>query len=139
MTWAAAILLPAFALAAGYWLGRFGDRRPEARFDAMRAEIRASDDRMNALLADLRQAMMTWRHPERVGGAECYFGTRVPVATVMRWLQDGATDERIHGAHPGLPPGAVEYARQRLQGTPEQVRVWLADFDPEGDDDHPEA
>lgn len=60
MTWAAAILLPAFGLAAGYWLGRFHRLRADAEFERFRAEMhqrwREGDERMKALLHRFSEA-----------------------------------------------------------------------------------
>ena len=57
-------------------------------------------------------------HPERVGGAPCFAGTRVPIQNLFDYLEGG---ERLEDFLDGFPPvsreqaiAVLELARQRL-------------------------
>ncbi len=32
---------------------------------------------------------IVWQSPERVSGAVCFYGTRLPIARLFEWLSDG--------------------------------------------------
>lgn len=48
------------------------------------------------------------RHPDKLGGAWVFRGTRVPVATLFENLKDGASIEQFLEWFPGVEGSAVE-------------------------------
>ena len=59
--------------------------------------------------------MSTWenceaaeRHPDRVGGARVFRGTRVPIAALFENLRDGASIEEFLAWFPGVERSQVE-------------------------------
>ena len=50
------------------------------------------------------------RHPEKLGGALVFRGTRVPVSALFENLRDGATVEQFLGWFPGVEQWMVEAA-----------------------------
>ncbi len=59
--------------------------------------------------------MSTWenceaveRHPDRVGGAWVFRGTRVPIAALFENLRDGASIEEFLAWFPGVERSQVE-------------------------------
>lgn len=46
---------------------------------------------------------------------EVFAGTRIPVATVLRYIEHGFDNERIKQSFPGLTDADIELARERLQ------------------------
>lgn len=60
---------------------------------------------------------LIWQDPERVSGAPCFYGTRVPVSHLFDYLEDGVTLEAF-AAKFKLPVkqvvGVLEVARKGL-------------------------
>lgn len=50
----------------------------------------------------------------KLGSKAVFAGTRVPVATVISYLERGASDDRILAGFPSLERADVEYARREL-------------------------
>ena len=50
------------------------------------------------------------RHPDKLGGAWVFRGTRVPIATLFENLKDGASIEQFLEWFPGVEGSAVEAA-----------------------------
>ncbi|MYH63423.1 MAG: DUF433 domain-containing protein [Caldilineaceae bacterium SB0675_bin_29] len=59
------------------------------------------------------------RHPEKVGGAWVFRGTRVPVSALFENLRDGATVEQFLEWFPGVERWKVEAALD--QGVPRRT------------------
>lgn len=57
--------------------------------------------------------------PDQMGGAPCIRGLRIPVATVVGMVADGASDEEILHAYPDLE---VEDIREALRYAADAVR-----------------
>lgn len=57
--------------------------------------------------------------PEKMGGAPCIRGLRIPVATVVGMVADGISDDEILRAYPDLEP---EDIREALRYAAEVVR-----------------
>jgi uncharacterized protein (DUF433 family) len=59
-----------------------------------------------------------WTDPERLGGAPCFRGTRVPVEALFGNLEDGVGLDEFLDAFPGVTREAavavLEYARRQL-------------------------
>ena len=49
-----------------------------------------------------------WIHPERMSGAPCFHGTRVPVQDLVEILQHGGTIEDFLAASPSVSRRQVE-------------------------------
>lgn len=49
-----------------------------------------------------------------LGGEPCFAGTRVPVATVIAYLEAGHSEDEIREDYPSLPPRALDVARMWL-------------------------
>jgi uncharacterized protein (DUF433 family) len=49
-------------------------------------------------------------HPSILGGEPCYIGTRVPVATVVAYLDAGHSEDEIFQDFPTLPINAITVA-----------------------------
>jgi uncharacterized protein (DUF433 family) len=58
--------------------------------------------------------------PGKMGGVPCIRGMRFPVATVVRMVADGMSNDEILAAHPDLEP---EDIRQALKFAAEAVFV----------------
>lgn len=54
------------------------------------------------------------RRKGKLGNKPTFMGTRIPVETVVRWLEHGATDNDIMKAYPDLQIADVETARREL-------------------------
>jgi uncharacterized protein (DUF433 family) len=65
---------------------------------------------MRSVTADERKllAEVIWIHPERMSGAPCFQGTRVPVQDLVDILQHGGTIEDFLGASPTVSRRQVE-------------------------------
>ena len=50
---------------------------------------------------------LLWQDPDRVNGALCFYGSRLPVAIVLGLLVNGASLEEIEGNYPTAAPGEV--------------------------------
>ncbi|MFQ5657924.1 MAG: DUF433 domain-containing protein [Candidatus Methylomirabilales bacterium] len=57
--------------------------------------------------------------PQRMGGAPCIRGLRIPVATVVGMISEGMTEAEILRAYPDLEP---EDLREALRYAAEAVR-----------------
>jgi uncharacterized protein (DUF433 family) len=61
-----------------------------------------------------------WINPERMSGAPCFFGTRVPVQTLFEYLEGGDTLDQFLDGFPGITReqaiAVLELARQQLLG-----------------------
>jgi uncharacterized protein (DUF433 family) len=59
-----------------------------------------------------------WINPERMSGAPCFFGTRVPVKTLFEYLEGGSTLDDFLAGFPGVTRdhaiAVLELARHRL-------------------------
>lgn len=57
--------------------------------------------------------------PNQMGGVPCIRGLRIPVATIVRMVGEGFTDDRILAAYPDLQPDdireAVRYAAEAVR------------------------
>jgi uncharacterized protein (DUF433 family) len=51
------------------------------------------------------------KHRGRRASKEVFAGTRLPVQTVVSWLQNGFTTEQVIEAYPDLTPADVQVAR----------------------------
>ncbi len=51
---------------------------------------------------------LIWVDPDRVSGAPCFYGTRVPVDTLFAYLRDGATLEEFLGSYPSVSREVAE-------------------------------
>lgn len=110
--WAVESGLLYFQRADGTW---YESRRPVQgvipeiiNLDEIRARLAASVDRP----ADSKGR--TERRSGVLGRQEVVAGTRIPTATVERWVTRGHSDERILQAYPDLDRRDVEAARARL-------------------------
>ena len=65
-------------------------------------------------------APMSWAdglvvsNPAILGGEPCFVGTRVPVATVIAYLEAGHSEHEIKEDYPSLPPRALDITRSWL-------------------------
>jgi uncharacterized protein (DUF433 family) len=61
-----------------------------------------------------------WINPERMSGAPCFFGTRVPVQTLFEYLEGGDSLDEFLDGFPGVTReqaiAVLELARQQLLG-----------------------
>ena len=63
-----------------------------------------------------------WRHPNRVSGALCFRGTRVPVETLVNYLQRGRSLDAFLVDFPSVPRSHVEgYLTQSLSALTERL------------------
>lgn len=65
---------------------------------------------MGGMTADTRRLLdeVIWIHPERMSGAPCFQGTRVPVQDLVEILQHGGTIEDFVSASPSVSRRQVE-------------------------------
>jgi len=94
--------------------GWVGDRRP-----SQNVFIETLD--LDTIRGDARRAAQE-RQPEHIGAAESrrgklgsknvFAGTRIPVATVVEYIERGANDQRILQGFPDLRSEDIDYARQ---------------------------
>ena len=59
-------------------------------------------------MSDWETCAAVERHPDRLGGAWVFRGTRVPVSTLFENLKDGASVEQFLEWFPGVDRSAVE-------------------------------
>lgn len=61
---------------------------------------------------------LIWINPDRVSGAPCFYGTRVPVQTLFEYLEAGDSLDEFLKGFPGvtreLAVGVLELARKGL-------------------------
>jgi uncharacterized protein (DUF433 family) len=71
----------------------------------MGAKVRAGAGRQASEIGQIE------RRPKTMGHKLVFAGTRIPVETVVRWLDHGRTPEQIIEAYPDLLPADIEAAR----------------------------
>lgn len=68
---------------------------------------------------DLRARVM-WQDPDRMSGAPCFTGTRVPVKTLFDYLEGGDSLDEFLAAFPGVSReqalGALRLGKDELLG-----------------------
>jgi hypothetical protein len=104
-------------------------RRPEQMaFDAV-LDLREVEANFRSHLARFltqgkREPGSTSRTRGVVGGVEVFSGTRIPVGTIMRWIQAGSSDAEVLANYPSLSVPDIAVARARLAAgkVPERYR-----------------
>lgn len=61
---------------------------------------------------------VVWINPERMSGAPCFYGTRVPVQNLFDYLRAGRTIDFFLEDFPGVTRQQVERLRAVKQGGP---------------------
>ena len=61
---------------------------------------------------------LIWINPERMSGAACFYGTRLPVSSLFENLEDGVSIDEWLDAFPSVTReqaiAVLEYARNRM-------------------------
>jgi uncharacterized protein (DUF433 family) len=60
---------------------------------------------------------IVWANPERMSGAPCFYGTRVPVKNLFDYLKGGHTVESFLSDFPGVTRAQVEAVLTRALDT----------------------
>lgn len=64
---------------------------------------------------------LIWINPERMSGAPCFYGTRLPVSSLFENLEDGVSIDEWLDAFPSATReqaiAVLEYARNRMLET----------------------
>lgn len=53
-------------------------------------------------MTDLRYQLDMWINPDRMGGAACITGTRVPAGMILDYLEAGETIQTLELEYPGI-------------------------------------
>ena len=70
------------------------------------------------ILIPNEQNPLIWINPERMSGAPCFYGTRLPVSSLFENLEDGVSIDEWLDAFPSVTReqaiAVLEYARNRM-------------------------
>src|SRR5436190_17252359 len=65
-------------------------------------DIRAGSSQIETMSKSVCKELPVWSDPERLGGAVCFAGTRVPVDTLFQNLEDGVSLDEFLTAFEGV-------------------------------------
>jgi len=95
------------------WAGRLRYRIAQAGGAARRSTVAPF-----CYPEDMKLADIVWADPGRLGGTPCFASTRVPVQTLLDYLEDGDSIDDFLGVYPSVSREQVvtflELAKDRL-------------------------
>lgn len=94
-------------------------QKPKVKVIVVKAESPKSLPRRNPQIPPITT------HPERLGGTPTIAGTRLPVATLLDYLMEGATVQEFIDGFDSVSLGDVEAVLERIKDALEEG--WLAE------------